>query len=111
MAIEKNVSELKVGMILSSTVKDNNERVLLNEGSVITDANIFELVRNKIFKVFVTEESVLAIEKAENEKSPEMIRQEIFDQIVNTINWEPENKFEKDLFEMAVQHRLQKKDS
>ncbi len=111
MAIEKNVSELKVGMILSSTVKDNNERVLLNEGSVITDANIFELVRNKIFKVFVTEESVLAVEKAENEKSPEMIRQEIFDQIVNTINWEPENKFEKDLFEMAVQHRLQKKDS
>ncbi len=111
MQIEKIVSELKAGMILSSQVTDNNGRVLLNEGSVITDANIFELVRNKIFRVFVTEESVLAVEKSENEKSPEMIRQEIFNQIVNTINWEPENKFEKDLFEMAVQHRLQKKDS
>lgn len=111
MAIEKNVSDLKAGMVLSTKVTDNTGRLLLYEGTVITSQNIFELVRNRVFQVYVTEESIVEVEKTENEKSPELIRQEIFDQIVNTINWKPENKFEKDLFEMAVQHRLQKKDS
>jgi hypothetical protein len=110
MAVQKFVADLKSGLVLAEKVVDKNGIVLLKENTVISDHNIWDLENNHILTVMVTQESAVEIERTYLlDNSVEGVKTRIRQQLIEKIGWEPDNKFELDLFEMAVEHRFTKK--
>jgi hypothetical protein len=104
MARQISLDELEPGMVLASAVKSKHNQTLLHPNTVLAEKHKQFLRLWGVTSVYILSEGNSAGDdsaaEAENEIRAELIKR---------LNWQPENPFEKDLFDMAMQHETEKK--
>lgn len=104
MAITITIDAIEEGMVLEKAVQNKFAQVLLPIGTALNDKHIKML---KTWSIeFVEIESNNQLEKAEI--SDELII-EALETIAKRLSWQPENKFEEDIFQMGVINYAEKK--
>ena len=93
--------ELEEGMVLHETAKDNFGHFLFPIGTLLT-SNVIETLK-KWFSGSIIVKTANEVEVTDFTEEQISNSKE---KILNRMNWEPENNFELEIFQMAVNHYL-----
>lgn len=92
----KNINDLKIGDILKEPVINNYGQILIAAGKAIEEKHL------RLLKIWNIHESIIADEEDNNQFSVALISK-AKQELIKRIQWIPENEYEEDLYETALQ--------
>lgn len=98
------LDEIEDGMVLSTPAKNKFGQILLGAGLPLTQKHKGMLKTWGVTMLQIVDEAEL--EEAKSFTS--VMRDDASQKLVQRLQWEPENEYEKDLFEMALRSILEK---
>lgn len=92
------IDQVEPGMVLARAVKNSSFQTLIPAGVTLRENYVKILHKQNIEYIFIKEADTGAKQepKAEGSKSPASVRLE------QRITWEPSNKFEKEIYKIAL---------
>jgi len=103
-----NIDELEVGQIVAEPVMNKFREVIISQGSYITDSHKLILKTWNINKITVITTNGTNGEMEQSNDNSNNISKEALNNLSKRCNWSPENQWEKNFYELAINHEITK---